>query len=94
MLNIDYKINEVVERLDYTYEEFKKLTFKITLDKWEDKEVFYVVINVNDNETLEMGNGVVIIMAGDNVFEIKKEISKYSKAIKKEFSVKSDYEMV
>jgi len=93
MLKVDYKIDEVIRVLNYSYEEFKKLTFRIASYKSEGKKVLYVIIDVNDNEPLEMGNGVVIIMESDNIVEIKKELLKYSKAIKKTFSVESKYKI-
>ena len=92
MLNIDNGIDEVIGELDYSYEGFEKITFVVTLDKWDDKEVIHVVINVDD-EVFEMGNGIVI-MAGDNMFEIQKEVSKYAKEIEKEFFIKSEYEVL
>jgi len=92
MLNIDNGIDEIIGELDCYENDFAKVNFIITLDKWDDREIIYVVMHVDD-EVLEMGNGE-IIMTGDDMFEIQNELAKYGRAIKKEFSIKSDYEVL
>jgi len=92
MLNIDNEIEEVIEELETNYEGFEKVNFVITLNNYEGENVIDVVIHV-DNELLEMENGCVII-AGDDMFEIQRESAKYARAIKEEFNIKSEYEVL